>query len=109
MAQVSITINGRAYEIACDDGQESHLQELGRYVDSRVAELSGALGQIGDARLLVMAGLLIADELGELRDSLAAEDDNRAAAGAAHDQTVASGLAAAADRVNRLAARLAAT
>ena len=65
MAQVDITINGRSYQIACDDGQEEHLTQLGEYVDKRVSELVTAVGQVGDSRLLVMVSLLIADELAE--------------------------------------------
>lgn len=65
MGQVAVTVNGRKYEIACDDGQEAHLTRLSQYIDKRVTELVAAVGQIGDARLLVMASLLIADELSE--------------------------------------------
>lgn len=79
MAQVAITINGRNYDIACDDGQEEHLARLGLYLDQKVAELVGNVGQVGDARLMVMAGLLIADELADAYDELAevkeAQDD----------------------------------
>lgn len=65
MAQVDIIINGRNYKVACDDGQEEHLGKLGSFVDERVKELTDAVGQIGDSRLLVMACLLISDELAE--------------------------------------------
>lgn len=65
MAQIDVTINGRNYQIACDDGQEAHLEQLGEYVDRRVRELVAAVGQVGDSRLLVMVSLLIADELAE--------------------------------------------
>ncbi|MCP5368018.1 MAG: cell division protein ZapA [Hyphomicrobiales bacterium] len=65
MAQVSVTINNRKYDIACDDGQEAHLARLAAYVDKRIGELVAAVGQIGDARLLVMSSLLIADELSD--------------------------------------------
>ena len=65
MAQVEVTINGRKYQIACDDGQEAHLVQLGEYIDKRVQELVSAIGQVGDSRLLVMTSLLIADELAE--------------------------------------------
>lgn len=65
MPQVEVAINGRNYEIACDDGEEAHLAQLGEYVDRRVKELITAVGQVGDSRLLVMASLLIADELAE--------------------------------------------
>ena len=65
MAQVDVTINDRAYRIACDDGQDGHVSQLAEYLDSRVQELVSSVGQVGDARLLVMASLLIADELSE--------------------------------------------
>ncbi|MCK5778755.1 MAG: cell division protein ZapA [Rhodospirillales bacterium] len=65
MAQVTVTINDRRYNVACDDGQEAHLSRLGAYIDRRVSELVAAVGQIGDAKLLVMVSLLIADELSD--------------------------------------------
>jgi len=72
MASVSITINGRRYEIACEEGQEAQLSRLGRYVDDRVRQLSAAVGQLGDTRLMVMTSLLLADELSERNDELEA-------------------------------------
>lgn len=85
MAQVAVTINGRSYEIACDDGQEAHLTRLGKYIDKRVGDLIKAVGQIGDARLLVMVSLLIADELSEVYtelDTIKGDDDGSAGKGA---------------------------
>ncbi len=70
MAQVSVTINGRKYQIACDDGQEAHLARLAGYVDKRVGELVAAVGQIGDSRLLVLASLVVADELSDAYSEL---------------------------------------
>lgn len=72
MAQVTITINGRPYQIGCEDGQESHLLGLANYVDGRMRELSTSVGQVGEARLLVMMSLLIADELAEASNRLEA-------------------------------------
>jgi cell division protein ZapA len=72
MSQVSITINGRDYTIACDDGQEDHLTRLSDYLNSRIGEVVAAVGQVGDTRLLVMLGLLIADELSDSYVELAA-------------------------------------
>ena len=66
MAQVNITINNRKYPVACDDGQEAHLTRLGNYVDKRLNELIAAVGQVGEARLLVMVSLLLTDELSDL-------------------------------------------
>ena len=70
MAQVTVTINDRDYEIACDDGQENHLIKLSQFVDKRLRELTDVIGQVGDARLLVMASLLLADELSEVYTEL---------------------------------------
>ena len=63
MAQVSITLRGRSYQIACDDGQEAHLSRLGRYLDDRATQLLQSTGPVSDSMLLVMVSLLIADEL----------------------------------------------
>ncbi|MEK9673463.1 MAG: cell division protein ZapA [Rhodospirillaceae bacterium] len=70
MAHVTVSINGRNYQVACDDGQEAHLTRLGSYVDNRVQELVAAVGQAGDARLLVMVSLLLADELSDAYSEL---------------------------------------
>lgn len=83
MAQVLVTINGREYAITCDDGQEAHLTRLGSYVDKRLGELVAAVGpDIGDAHLLVMVGLMIADELADIQadmDTLKASNEGIAA------------------------------
>jgi cell division protein ZapA len=63
MAQVAVTIAGRTYRIACDDGDESRLAALAEVVDSQVAGMRQRFGEIGDRRLLVMAAVAIADEL----------------------------------------------
>jgi cell division protein ZapA len=65
MSHVSVTIAGRAYRMACDEGQEEHLLGLGRSLDARIDELRAAFGEIGDMRLSVMAGIMVADELAE--------------------------------------------
>lgn len=78
VAQVTVSINGRKYQVSCDDGQEEHLGQLAEYVDKRVAELVAAVGQVGDAQLLVMASLVIADELS---DAYAGTEGQRADAG----------------------------
>lgn len=62
MGQVNVSINDRSYSVACGDGEEEHLRELARYLDGHVGELAKSVGQVGDARLLLLAGLLVADE-----------------------------------------------
>jgi len=117
VGQLAITINGRSYQIACEEGQEKHLSELGAYIDKRVKDLVTSVGQIGDTRLLVMASLLIADELSDLYDELdAARAGKRApekapkkgapANGADSDTALADQLDAAARTIEDIAARL---
>ncbi|MBH68772.1 MAG: cell division protein ZapA [Rhodospirillaceae bacterium] len=68
MAQVEIIINGQTFRIACEDGQEARLADLALLVDGKVSELVTQVGQAGQHRLLVMAALVLADELVDLRD-----------------------------------------
>jgi cell division protein ZapA len=65
MAQVNATIAGRQFRLACEDGQEAHLQALAKDLDQRIIDLRGKFGEIGDTRLTVMAALMVADELSE--------------------------------------------
>src|ERR1700744_3966931 len=62
MPLVNVMVNGRAYTIACDDGEEEHLRELAQMVDAKAREVLGSVGQVGDSRLILMAALLLADE-----------------------------------------------
>jgi cell division protein ZapA len=101
MGQVTIDINGRPYRVACADGEEPHLEKLGRYVDGKVGQLVSQTGQIGDTRLLVMASLVIADELGEARGGI--DQPPKALAGA---DAIADAIETAAKRIDSLAARL---
>ncbi|MBK8009246.1 MAG: cell division protein ZapA [Rhizobiales bacterium] len=74
MAEVSVTINGRVYRMACDPGQEDHLARLGRELDQRIAQLRESFGEIGDTRLAAMAAIMVADELAELKRRLRSSD-----------------------------------
>jgi cell division protein ZapA len=74
MSDVTMQINGRAYQIACEDGQEEHLKRLAALLEKRLQDVASTVGQVGQERLLVMVGLLIADEL---LDSLAEIDEAR--------------------------------
>ena len=70
MAQVNLTVNGRVYRMACEDGEEDHVTELGERFDAAINELRGVLGEIGDQRLMVMAGILMTDRLGDTEERL---------------------------------------
>jgi cell division protein ZapA len=107
MGQVSVTINGRSYKIACDDGQEPHVEKLAAYLDDRASELAAELGRReGESLVLVLAGLLVVDELADARAELA-RIQSSAASGGKESETAASGLAALADRIEGIAERLA--
>ena len=116
MAQVSLSINGRSYEVACDDGQEERLQGLASYLDMRVGELTEQMGQVGELRLLVMAALLVADELQDALSQLDALEQaqleqapgaNGGAPGAVAGQDALAGaLEDCALRLEKIAARL---
>ena len=108
MPQVDVHINGRRYQIACDEGQEEHLSQLAEYVDKRVQELVGSVGQVGDARLLVMTSLLVADELSEACSTLEEIEDagNGGVAADKRKEVLASTLEAMASRIEALASEL---
>jgi cell division protein ZapA len=113
MAQVTVTINGKAYPVTCDDGQEERIRHLAKYLDGKVGEFAKGLGQVGDARLLLLAGLVIADELAEANDALLRARRGAAAAGngqgrhdAAAEAVLAAGIDNLAARVEAIAARL---
>jgi len=112
MAHVTVTINGRQYRMACEDGQEGHLTRLATDLDQRVEQLRGNFGEIGDSRLLVMAALTVSDELSEaaqrvrrLEEELSGLQDAQAAAAGRSQVTqaaVATALNAAAERIERV-------
>jgi len=79
MGQVVVQIGGRGYPLACRDGEESHLVDLAAMLDHKTHEL-GALGTMSEARLLLMAGLLLADELFDVRKTDAPKLDPRVVA-----------------------------
>jgi len=67
MATVTVEINGRPYAVGCADGQEDRVRILARQFDGHVRQVAGEVGHVGDIRLFLMAGLLLADELHEAR------------------------------------------
>ena len=71
MAQVTVTIDGKAYRMACEEGQEDHLTDLATRFDNYVGHLKGQFGEIGDLRITVMAGIMVMDEISELTRRIA--------------------------------------
>ncbi len=80
MAQVTLRINGYAYTLGCQDGEEAHLHAMAAEVDRRIEDVKASAGPSGEARMLVIAALLMADELDELRQKLAAGSPGTASA-----------------------------
>lgn len=66
MPQVTVTINGRNYTVACGDGEEQHLLDLASYYDKQIRLISEEVGQVGDTRLLLLGALMIADQLSDM-------------------------------------------
>ena len=112
MGQVVVKVNGRDFALSCSDGQEPRIRRLAQYVDSKIGEFITALGQIGEARLVLLAALVIADELSDANEALLHERDRVRASGDPEGEAPAVGEAAAfgirglAERIEAIAARL---
>lgn len=96
MADVEFSINGRDYKLHCNDGEEPRIRDMAGILDGKVKELSRALGQVGEARLLVAAAIVLLDEAME-----PAEKGDSAA-----DSAEEKALSALADKLEAVAARL---
>ena len=107
MGQVVVKINGRDFALRCADGQEPRLRRLAQYVDAKIGEFVKTLGQVGEARLILLGALAIADELSDANDAL-----ERGSSGEANDQTTdaaaeaASGIDNLTQRIESIAARI---
>ena len=116
MSQVTVTINGRQFRMACEDGQEGHLIKLAQDLDERINKLRGNFGEIGDARLTIMAALTVADELADINtrlkrveQELASLQDARTASAEhvkATQAAISVALNAAAERIEGLTRQL---
>lgn len=117
MAQVTVTIDGKQYRMACDEGQEEHLIDLAGRFDQYVMHLKGSFGEIGDQRLTVMAGIMIMDELNELQRrvkgmesevaTLRKTRDDALVKADKNDAALTGALGSLAERMENLAAKLA--
>ena len=113
MPLVNVMVNGRAYTIACDEGEEEHLRDLARMVDEKAREVLSSVGQVGDSRLILMAALLIADEHHGMVTRLAeggqktAETEQLHLKAAQTEEQAAEAMEHAAERMEKIAAGLA--
>ncbi len=113
MSHINVTINGRQYRMACEEGQEVRLLKLAENFESRIGDLRVKFGEIGDARLTVMAALTVSDELLEvsqrnraLEEELTALRDGRVVSAdraRATQSAMASALNSAAERIEKTA------
>jgi cell division protein ZapA len=116
MSQINVTINGRQFRMACEDGEEEHLSRLAEDLDARISRLRLRFGEIGDTRLTIMAALTLSDELAEAREKLKRVEPEIAAMQEAGTQSaersnatqaaVSAALNAAAERIERMTRRL---
>ncbi len=116
MARITVEINKRQYDMACEDGEEDHLHALAAGLDAQVGEMQSSFGQIGDLRLMVMAALMVADKLEDaqksvdaLKDEIEGLKEARAAEielSRSNEDEYATMLEATAQRIEILASRL---
>ncbi|MDG3441985.1 MULTISPECIES: cell division protein ZapA [Nitrospirillum] len=113
MARVDIILNGRPYGLACDDGQEQRLRELGSYVDARLREVAHDASGGSETQLLVLTALMLADEIFDLRAELGgprrpvpAPVQEATPAPRAEDDSVIAAVDSLAKRIEDIAARL---
>ncbi|MDR6758854.1 cell division protein ZapA [Mycoplana sp. BE70] len=116
MAQVTVLIDGKAYRMACEEGQEQHLTDLASGFDRYVGHLKGQFGEIGDLRLTVMAGIMVMDELSEVTRRLQAleaelaglrrERENALADISHEEETIAQALGELTSQIQGMTAKL---
>jgi cell division protein ZapA len=106
MANVAVTINGRTYDLTCNDGQEGHLRELAGDIAGRIDELVKTIGQAGEARLLLMVGLLLADELADANIEIERLQREQGRKPAVDEDALAMSLEKLAKQIHDIAARV---
>ncbi|HLY00269.1 MAG TPA: cell division protein ZapA [Roseiarcus sp.] len=105
MSQVSVTIDGTRYRLACNEGEEAQLESLAGLIDDKIGEMRASFGEIGDKRLVIMAALSVADSLTEARDAAAAER-KRSEETEQRAHALVSSLDELSSRIGQVAARL---
>ena len=117
MAQVNVTISGKTYRMACNDGEEEHLAGLAERLNRSIDQLRERFGEIGDQRLTVMAGIMVMDELNELQKRIKGMEgeiatlrktrDDALTKADKNDAALTGALGALAERMETLAGKLA--
>ncbi len=108
MAEVTLTINGRNYGIACDDGQEKRVRDLGYYIDQRMREIARAGAATNESHLMVLTSLMLADEIFDLRDNIGSMEEQvqQSSRGARDDDAIAGAIGELADRIDDISGRI---
>ena len=106
MAEVVVRVNGRDFPLSCADGQETRTRRLAQYVDSKITEFAKGLGQAGELRLLLLAALVIADELSDAGEALQQERNRLSPPEIAEPAAAASEIDGLAKRIEGIAAAL---
>jgi cell division protein ZapA len=106
MGQVTVRVGGYSHPVSCEDGQEAHLVSLAAEVDKRVGSIRAMGGQFGESRLLLLAALLLADEVHDLKVAVAQAKSGAPVAEGAGDPRMAERLARIADRIEGIAQNL---
>ena len=110
---VTVRLNGQPYQMGCDPGQEAHIEALAASVDSILQQLAGSVGQLGEARMLAMASLILADQTTQagspapISDSPMSDSPAAGAAPTLDEEALARRIEAAADQLKKLASQLA--
>ena len=103
MGQIVVKVNGRDFPLSCADGQEARIRRLAQYVDAKIGEFVKTIGQVGEARLILLAAIVIADELSDANEALQQERSRSRSGGG---EAAASGIHDIAQRIESIAARL---
>jgi cell division protein ZapA len=106
MAQLTIDVNGRSYAVGCEDGQEAHLRALAAQIDAQVRQVSAEVGPLGETRLLLMAALMLADELSAAKGRTGALEAEIAHLREAHgrvEEAAVAAIIAAAEQIEAIA------
>src|SRR5665213_2058428 len=106
MGQVFVKVNGREFPLSCADGQEPRIRRPAQYVDATIGEFTKVLGQVGEARLILLAALIISDELSDANEALQQERNRTRATGVSDNADAAAGVRSTAQRIESIAARL---